>query len=212
MLEAILVWQASHKKINYFIWTLHEWILSFGRLLQISGATGKFTMFLFFLGITEYFKEAQFSSAVEEFELCYSSHTLQSIHWTYMTEPSRCVFMMIGSCYFSRCAPAFLQGWLREPAQNKCYSVRPSLARGHCVSTRKDLVFISPKWGSLLASFVNFGKKWVIPWWFHQIPKQPSSSILEGLACKFAERAPLKTESPGRSAHLETVGQQGKST
>lgn len=37
-------------------------------------------MFLFFLGITEYFKEAQFSSAIKEFELSNRSHTLQSIH------------------------------------------------------------------------------------------------------------------------------------
>lgn len=104
--------------------------------------------------------------------------------------------MMIGSCYSSQCAPAFLQGSLQEPAQNKCYSVRTSLARGHCVSTRKDLVFISPKWGSVPASFVNFSKKW----WLHQIPKQPSSSVLEGLACKLAEPAPLKTGSPGSTS------------
>lgn len=115
--------------------------------------------------------------------------------------------MMIGSCYFSRCAPAFLTGSLQEPAQNKCYSVRPSLAKSHCVSTRKDLVFISLKWGSVPASFVNFSKKWVIPWWLHQTPKQPSSSVLEGLACKLAELALLKTGSPGRSAHLDKVGQ-----
>lgn len=41
-------------------------------------------MSLFFLDITEYFKGAQFSSAVEEFELsliaCNRSHTLQSVH------------------------------------------------------------------------------------------------------------------------------------
>jgi len=40
-------------------------------------------MSLFFLGITEYFKGAQFSSTVEEFELsliaCNGSHILQSI-------------------------------------------------------------------------------------------------------------------------------------
>lgn len=56
---------------------------------------------------------------------------------------------------------------------------------------------------------MNFRKKWVIPWWLHQTPKQPSSSVPEGLDCKLAEPALLKTGSPGRSAHLDKVGQQG---
>lgn len=62
------------------MWMLQEWVLSFGRLPQISGATEKSTMSLFFLGITEYFKEAQFSSAIEKFELSNSSHILKSVH------------------------------------------------------------------------------------------------------------------------------------
>lgn len=41
-------------------------------------------MSLFFLGVTEYFKGAQFSRAVEEFEpsliACNCSHTLQIVH------------------------------------------------------------------------------------------------------------------------------------
>lgn len=115
--------------------------------------------------------------------------------------------MMIGSCYFSLCAPAFLQGSLREPAQNKCYSVRPSLARGCCVSTRKDSAFISPKWGSVLASVLNFSKKWVVSWGLHETPKQPSSYVLERLACEHAEPAPPNTGFLGGSTHLNLDSQ-----